>query len=87
MNNENKQKKEPWRIIVGIIAIVYIIFMWIKKDMVSIYTTMPQEEVVPLIVTTLAVSLIKVSVIAGGILLMKWGMKRQGGKDECVGRN
>lgn len=87
MNNENKQKKEPWRIIVGIIAIVYIIFLWVKKDMVSIYTTMPQEEVVPLIVTTLAVSLIKVSVIAGGILLMKWGMKRLGGKYECVGRN
>ena len=73
MNNENKKKKEPWRIIVGIIAILYIIYMWMKKDIVSIYTTMPQGEVVPLIVTTVAVSLIKVGVIAGGILLMKWG--------------
>jgi len=76
MNNENKKKKEPWRIIVGIIAILYIIYMWMKKDIVSIYTTMPQEEVVPLIVTTVAVSLIKVGVIAGGILLMKWGISK-----------
>lgn len=74
MNNGNIRKKEPWRIIVGIIAIVWIIFMWVKKDIVSIYTTMPQEEVIPLVVTTVAVSLIKVGVIAGMILLVKWVM-------------
>lgn len=70
MNNQNK--KEPWRIVVGIIAIIYIIFMWVKKDIVSIYTTMPQEEVLPLIITTIVVSLIKVIIITGGILLFKW---------------
>ena len=68
----NNKKKEPWRIMVGTIAILWIIFMWGKKDIVSIYTTMPQEEVVPLIVTTIAVSLIKVAVIAGAVLLIKW---------------
>ena len=76
MNNMNKKKKEPWRIVVGIIAILYIIFMWVQKDIVSIYTTMPQEEVLPLIATTIAVSLIKVVVIAGGILLIKWGISK-----------
>lgn len=74
MNNENKKKTEPWRIIVGIIAIIWIIFMWVKKDIASVYTAMPQEEVIPLIVTTIAVSLIKVAVIAGGILLIKWAI-------------
>ena len=76
MNNENSKKKEPWRIIVGIIAIGYIIFMWVKKDIVSIYTTMPQEEVIPLIVTTMAVSFIKVAVLTGGILLVKFGISK-----------
>lgn len=76
MNNGNKRKKEPWRIIVGIIAIAYIVFMWVKKDIVSIYTTMPKEEVVPFIATTVAVSLVKVAVIAGGILLIKWGISK-----------
>ena len=74
MNNENKNKREPWRIVVGIIAIVYILFMWVKKDIVSIYATMPQEEVIPLIVTTVVVSLVKVAVITVGIMLIKWGM-------------
>ena len=72
MNNGNKKKKEPWRIVVGIIAIIYIIFMWVKKDIVSIFANTPKEEALPMIVTTLAVSLFKVVVIAGGILLVKW---------------
>ena len=46
--------------------------MWVEKDIISISTTMPQEQVIPLIATTIAVSLIKVGAIAGGILLIKW---------------
>ena len=72
MGNNEKKKKEPWRIIVGIIAIAYIVYMWIEKDIMTIYTTMPKEQVAPLIATTIAVSLIKVAVITGGILLIKW---------------
>lgn len=69
---ENKMKKEAWRIIVGVIAMAYIIFMWVKKDIVFIYANMPQEQVAPLIVTTTVVTLIKVAVMAGGILVIKW---------------
>lgn len=70
--NKDKKKKEPWRIIVGILAIIYIVYMWIKKDIITIYTTMPEEQVIPLITTTIVVSLIKVITITGGILLIKW---------------
>ena len=72
MENKDNKKKEPWRIIVGILAIVFIVYMWVKKDIVTIYTTMPKEQVAPLIATTIAVSLIKVAAITGGILLIKW---------------
>lgn len=44
MEDKNNKKKDPWRIIVGIISI--------------------------------AVSLIKVAVIAGGILLIKWAIHK-----------
>ncbi len=67
-----KGKKEPWRIIVGMIAIAYIVYMWAEKDIMAIYTAMPREQAVPLVVTTVLVSLTKVAVIAGGILLIKW---------------
>ena len=72
MVNKENRKKEPWRIVIGIIAILCIVFMWIKKDIVSIYTTMPKEDIVPLITTTIVVSLLKVAAIAGAILLFKW---------------
>ena len=72
MEKFKNNNKEPWQIIVGIISIAYIVFMWVKKDIVSIYTTMPQEEILPMIVTTVAVSFVKVAVIAGAILLVKW---------------
>ena len=66
------RKKEPWRMIVGILSFVFIVYMWVKKDILTIYATMPKEQVLPLIATTVAVSLIKIAAIAGGILLLKW---------------
>ncbi len=72
MSNENKKQKEPWRIVVFIISVLFIAFMWVKNDIASIYTTMPKEQVIPLIATTVLVSLIKIAAIAGGILLIKW---------------
>ena len=72
MDNNEKKKKEPWRMIVGIIAIAYIAYMWVEKDIMTIYTTMPKEQVAPLIATPIALSLIKVTAIAGDIFLIKW---------------
>lgn len=76
MGKNNDKKIETPRIIVFVIAVVFIIFMWVKKDIVEIYTTMPSEQIVPLIVTTVAVSLLKVAAIAGAILLMKWVVRK-----------
>ena len=71
MSNDNKKKIEPWRIIVFIIAVGFIIFMWIKKDMADIVVNTPQEQIIPLVATTIAVSLIKIAVVAGVVLLVK----------------
>ena len=72
MSNENKKKIEPWRIIVFTISIVIIVFLWVRKDIADIYTTMPTEQIAPLIATTIAVSLLKVALIAGIVFLIKW---------------
>ena len=65
-------KKEPWRILVGVLAIGWIVYMWVKKDIVSLYATMPPEQILPLVVTNVAVTLLKVIGIAAVILLAKW---------------
>ncbi len=72
MSEEKKNKKEPFRIVVFVASLAFILFMWVKKDIASIYATMPKEQILPLVVTTIAVSLLKVSVIAGVLLLIRW---------------
>jgi hypothetical protein len=71
MSNQQK-KREPWRILAGIAAIAFILFMWIRKNIAAIYATVPQEQTLPLIVTTVLVSLLKVGLLTGGLLLLKW---------------
>ena len=72
MSNDNKRKIEPWRLSVFIIAVAFIVFLWTMKDIAKIYETVPSEQILPLIITTVAVSLLKVAVITGAILLIKW---------------
>ena len=66
------QKREPWRIVIGVLAIAYIIYMWVEKDILAIYSSMPAEQALPLAITTVVVSLIKVGAITVGILAVKW---------------
>ena len=66
------QKREPWRVVVAVISIMFIIYMWLEKDIMTIYSSMPTEDALPLIVTTVVVSLVKVGVFTVGILLLKW---------------
>ena len=68
----SKVKKEPWRIVVGVIAIGYIIFTWVQKDVLQQFSGMPAEQALPMIATTVAVSLLKVALFAGVIFLVKW---------------
>ena len=66
------QPKEPLRIIVGTASILFIAFMWAKKDIAAVYASMPAEQLVPMIVTTVTVSLLKIAAIAAVVFLCKW---------------
>ena len=62
-------KKEPWRIVVAIISIILIIGMWMKKGISF-------DMSLPLLITTLIVSLTKVLVFAGIILFVRYILSR-----------
>ncbi len=62
-------KREPWRILVGILSIAFIAGMWLKKG-ISLNMDLP------MLVTTLTVSLTKVLVFAGIILLVRYIINR-----------
>ena len=77
-----KKKKESWRIIVAIISVLFIIFMWVKNDIITIYSMMPKEQIVPLIATTIIVTLVKVCGIALAIFLIKFIISKIKNKDK-----
>ena len=64
-------QKKTWRIAIAVLAIAYIAYNWIKKDIWSVYSDMPADQALPLIVTTVGVTLFKIIVIALGIWLIK----------------
>ena len=66
------KKREPWRIIAGILGIGAIVYMWAEKDIASTYAALPKEQLLPVIVLSIAVTLLKVAAMAGGILLFRW---------------
>ena len=66
MENNDKKKKEPWRVIVKMISIAFIIYVWVEKDIVSTLTTIPKEQFVSMVVPHLVVYLIAFVVISGG---------------------
>ena len=79
---QNKKKIEPWRILAFIVSAAFIVFMWAKKDVAAIYATMPKEQIAPLIVTTILVTLFKVLVITGVLLLIKWIVSKIRNRDK-----
>ena len=64
-------KKESWRYVVSGLSFAYIIFLWVRKDIGSIWATMPADRLLPVAVTSIAVTVLKVALIAGGVVLLK----------------
>ena len=70
------KKREPWRIAVAAASILFIVVMWVKKDVAAIYSQLSPEDALPLLVTTVAVTALKVAAMAGAVLLVKWIIRK-----------
>ena len=46
--------------------------MWSTKDVAGQYADLPREDLLPLLVTNAAVTLLKVAAIAGAVWLVRW---------------
>ena len=65
-------KKELWRYLVFGLSVAYIIYMWVSKSIGDTWASMPADQLLPMAVTSAAVTAVKVLLIAGGVLLLKW---------------
>ena len=64
-------KKELWRWTVFGLSAVCIVFMWVRRDIGQALTSVSPEQLLPMALTSVAVTAVKVIAIAGGILLLK----------------
>ncbi len=64
-------ERKPRRIAIGVLSIIVIAIMWIKKDVLGLWSGVSSEDLLPLLVTNGAVMLLKIAVLAGGIYLVK----------------
>ena len=64
-------KREPWRLIVGLAAVAYIVYMWIDKGLLSTVSQIPAEQALPMAATSIAVTVAKVALLAGSVLVIK----------------
>ena len=71
------KKTDIWRIILFTVSVAFIIFLWVKKDIDQIYATVPKDEILPLVATTIAVSLVKVLGLIVLALVIKWAIDRR----------
>ena len=72
-------KKEPWKIVVFSLSVVFIICLWVKNGLVSVYAGLSLSDAMPLLATGFAVTAVKVAILAGMILIIKWIMGKIGG--------
>lgn len=72
-------KKEPWRIVIFAVAVIYIIGMWVKKDVGAIFSGMG-ENAFSVLIMTIGINVLKVLLFTGVILLVKWILSKFGGK-------
>ncbi len=65
-------KKAPWRWAVGLVSAAFIVYLWSTKDVAGSYGDLTREELLPLLATNLAVTLVKVLGIAAVVWLVRW---------------
>jgi hypothetical protein len=61
MNQKKKPSKQQW--ILFSLSILMIIYLWSRKDL-SAFTQLDAQDTLPVIVTSLCVSLLKIGIIA-----------------------
>lgn len=64
-------ERKPRRIAVAVISVIVIAIMWIKKDVLGLWSGVSSEDLLPMLATNAVVMVVKIAVLAGGIYLVK----------------
>ena len=69
MSKGSGKDNKTWKIIAAVISGAYIIYLWSTKDLPAGLST---GDMLPVLVTSIAVSIGKLALVAAAILGIKW---------------
>ena len=64
-------ERKPRRIAIAVLSVIVIAIMWIKKDVLGLWSGLPSEDILPLLTTNAVVMIVRIAVLAGIIYLVK----------------
>ena len=73
-------ERKPRRIAVAVLSIVVIAIMWIKKDVLGIWSNISSEDLLPMLATNAVVVIVRVAILAGIIYLVRKLLAKIGNK-------
>ena len=69
-------KKEPWRIAAAAVSVTVIVLMWVRKGIGAQLGAVPAEQLLPMALTSAAVTLVKVAVLAAAVFVIRKLLQR-----------
>ena len=64
-------ERKPRRITIAVLSVIVIAIMWIKKDVLGLWSGLSSEDILPLLTTNAVVMIVRIAVLAGIIYLVK----------------
>ena len=64
-------ERKPRRIAVAVLSVIVIAIMWIKKDVLGLWSGFSSEDILPLLATNAVVIIARIVILAGIIYLIR----------------
>ena len=64
-------ERKPRRIAVAVLSIIVIAIMWIKKDVLGLWSNISSEDLLRLLATNAVVIIVRIAILAGIIYLIR----------------
>lgn len=69
-------ERKPRRIAIGVLSIIVIVIMWIKKDVLGLWSNLSPEDILPLLATNAVVIVIRIAILAAIVYAIKTLLKK-----------
>lgn len=69
-------ERKPRRIAIGVLSIIVIAIMWIKKDVLGLWSNLSSKDLLPLLATNAVVIIVRIAILAGIVFIVRKLLKK-----------